>query len=161
MNRIMSVLTFAVGAAAAMPATAQFLDMITYMTRKGNFTSTSTAWVNVPLDEAGDTKLYFANAAGLPLRVIYNAECGVKGPPQSHVAIEILVDGKPTNPASGSDFAFCTATSTDHYNWLGATRQSTFEAPNDGDLHYIEVRAIGVNGPTEWWLGDSSVVLAT
>ena len=157
MIRLLRAVSVAMVVVCALPAQAYLLSQIT---RTGNFTSSSTSLIQVPLDNEGDIGLTFQGISfTAPIQIIYNAECGVLGPPQARVAIEILVDGHQIDPASGTHFAFCTATSVTRYSWIGATRQSVVVVTGDG-FHDVEVHAVGVGGATKWWLGDSSLTIA-
>ncbi len=133
--------------------------LLAQATRPNNYTDTSTALVAVPLDASANTSLSFTTTARNELvRVIYNAECGVLGPPQSWLTVEVTIDGVQTNPKSGTSFALCTSTDASHYSWVGAVRQAVLRVPTPGS-HTVQVLAAGENGVTTWWLGDTSLVV--
>src|SRR5690349_11595637 len=63
--------------------------------------------VNVPVQQNGGTALAFSTSKTKQKVVItFNAECRADG--SGWLSVSILVDGKPTNPNSGADFALCT-----------------------------------------------------
>ena len=127
-------------------------------TRAGNLTSTNTHFF-ADLGN-GKTSLSFnTSAANSLIKVTYNAECAVLGPPQSWLSVTILVDGVQMNPASGSLFGFCTSlpNGTD-FQWTGATRVSLKTVPAIG-THTVQVLVDLNGGANTWWLGDSSIVV--
>ena len=154
----MTTVRFAAAAAillAAMPAQAQLLATAS---RANNYSNNTTgAWVTVPIKDALTTVNFATSAPNQTVRITYNAECGALGSPGSWLGIQILVDGLPTDPNSGTSFAMCTATSTTSYNWTGAVRQSTLLVPHSG-THKLTVQGYGVS-TTTWWLGDTSIVV--
>jgi hypothetical protein len=146
------------GAIAVLSATASAEVLAASATRSVNDTSTTTH-VFKSLNNAGATSLSFTTAAANKLvKITFNAECGVLGPSQSWLSTTILVDGVQANPASGTAFALCTASSTSAYNWTGAVRQSLITVPAAG-AHTVQVLIDLNNGATNWWLGDSSIVV--
>lgn len=143
--------------AATHPAAAG--SLLLTASRPGNYTNTSTSPVAVPLDGGGHTAISFTTSTpNEKVRIVYNAECGALGPPEAWLAIEIMVDGNPTNPNSGTSFAMCTSTSTSAYSWTGAVRQSIDVVATPG-VHTLQVLGAGQAGTTTWWLGDTSVVV--
>lgn len=108
----------------------------------------------------GKTSLTFNTSAPNSLvKVTYNAECGVLGPPQSWLSVTLLVDGVQMNPASGTVFAFCTSLPNGaDFQWTGATRQSLKTIPAAG-THTVQVLVDLNNGANTWWLGDTSIVV--
>jgi len=145
-------------AAASIPSTASAESLLAFINRANNATNTTTH-VFAPLDNGGATSLTFkTTGANKVVKVSYNAECGVLGPTGSWQSVTILIDGVQANPTSGTLFAFCTASSTSNYIWTGALRQSTLKVPLAGN-HIVQV-LIDLNaGATNWWLGDSSIVV--
>ena len=154
--KFIPVVILSATAAWMVPARA---DTLAEATRTGNFTSSSTSLISVPIDNNGDSSIKVNTIDHDEVfEIIYNAECGVLGPQQADVTIEIILDGHQVDPKSGTHFAFCTATSSTDYSWVGATRQSTFVVPTVG-YHTVEVHAAGENGATTWWLGDSALAI--
>jgi hypothetical protein len=158
MNPMIGALTFAMAVALACPSEA---GIFTTATRKGNFKSSSTALILVPLDDSGSKSVQFQTFdPDQPMVFLYNVECGVIGPSNSRVTVEIFIDGIQAEPASGTSFVLCTATDTAEYSWAGVVRQSAFTVPLAG-THFLNVYAAGLGGATQWWLGDSSLVVDT
>jgi len=145
-------------AAASIPSTASAESLLAFINRATNATA-STTHVLAPLDNGGATSLSFkTTAANKVVKITYNAECGVLGPAGSWQSVTILIDGVQANPSSGTLFALCTASSTSSYVWTGAVRQSTLKVPLAGN-HIVQVMIDLNNGATNWWLGDSSIVV--
>ena len=143
---------------AALGATASAESLKAFATRTANDNGTNTHFFKA-LDDAGATSLTFSTSLKNRLiKITYNAECAVLGPPQSWVSVTILVDGVEANPKNGTDFGFCTATSTTNYEWIGAVRQSLITLPKTGS-HAVQVLVDLNNGATNWWLGDTSMVV--
>jgi hypothetical protein len=143
----------------AMTASASAESLKAFATRAGNETGTNTHFL-VDLDNSSHTSLAFSTSTTNSLiKITYNAECGVLGPPESWLSVTILVDGVQANPASGAFFGFCTSLPNGRdYQWTGATRQSLIRVPNIG-THFVQV-VVDINyGATNWWLGDSSIVV--
>jgi hypothetical protein len=134
-------------------------NILAHIVRVGNYDNTATTATAVPLDASSDTSLSFTTTkANEVVRIIYNAECAVLGDAEAYLSITVMVDGKEARPASGTSFAFCTAVSTTSYAWAGAVRQSIFTVPAVG-VHSVQIIAQSENDVTEWWLGDSSLVI--
>jgi len=129
----------------------------TFATRAGNLFSTNSHFF-IALNNSGATSVSFSTAApNRVMKITYNAECGVLGA-SGWLSATIFVDGVQANPASGTSFALCTAESTSTFHWAGAVRQSMITVPGPG-VHTVQV-LIDLNaGATEWWLGDSSIVV--
>jgi hypothetical protein len=141
--------------AGAFPAKATILVTAS---RANNFSTTTTPSL-IPLSNSGATSIKFTTTkANTKIRIIYNAECGVLGASNTWLSVTVRVDGVEANPASGTDFAFCTATSTTNFTWIGATRQSIITVPAVG-THTLTVQGDLNFGATEMWLGDTSVVV--
>jgi hypothetical protein len=78
----------------------------------------------VLLDNNGNTVLNFDLNTKSFVVITYNAECAATGDAGSWVGIEILVDGKATNPKEGpGDFAFCSATGNEEI-YTAVSRQA-------------------------------------
>jgi hypothetical protein len=155
-------LTLAIVIAVAfvtMTASASAETLKASATRAGNEFGTNSHFF-VDLDNSSHNSLAFSTSLSNRLiKITYNAECAVLGPPESWLSVTILVDGVQANPASGTFFGFCTSlpNGTD-YQWTGATRQSLIRVPNIG-THIVQVLVDINNGATTWWLGDSSIVV--
>lgn len=152
----------AVGAAAS---SASAESLLAAATRKANDSATTTH-VFKALNDAGGLSLGFSTStANALVKITYNAECGVLGAATSFIAswvsVTILVDGVQADPATGKDFALCTATdksSATQFDLVGAVRQSFIVVPNAG-LHTVKV-LVDLNGfATKWWLGDTSIAV--
>lgn len=129
-----------------------------FATRVANQAGTNTHFFT-SLTDAGATSLAFTTTANNKVvKITYNAECAVLGPAQSWLSVTILVDGVQANPQNGTDFGFCTATSTTNFEWIGAVRQSFIKVPLAG-THTLQVVVDLNNSATEWWLGDTSVAV--
>ena len=70
------------------------------------------------------------------------------------LSVSILVDGMPTNPHSGTDFAMCTSNDLR----TGAVRQPIYVVPMAGNNHKVTIIGQGI-GTSEWDLDDSSLVV--
>jgi hypothetical protein len=144
-------------AVAAMGSTASAETLKAYATRVAN-DSDVTTHIFKALDDGGATSLSFSTTgANRLVKITYNAECGVLGTPDAWVSVTILVDGIEANPKNGTDFALCTATSTTDFSWMGAVRQSLITVP--AGSHNVQVLVDLLNGATQWWLGDTSLVV--
>jgi len=148
----------ALAAVIAIASSASAESLLQYATRSGN-ANNSTTHVLAPLTDSQATFLTFSTtAANKVVKITYNAECGVLGIYPSWQSVTVLVDGVEASPASNTAFAFCTATSTTNFTWTGAVRQSLIKVPAKG-LHTVQI-VIDLDGSaTEWWLGDSSLVV--
>jgi hypothetical protein len=128
-------------------------------TRKSNDNATTTG-VFKALTDSGATAIFFSTtAANSFVRITFNAECGVLGPPQAWVSVTVLVDGIEARPQNNTDFALCTANSTTTYQWVGAVRQSFINV--GPGTHKVQIRVDLLNGATRWWLGDTSLATET
>ncbi len=155
-------LTLAIVIAVAfvtMTASASAENLKAYATREGNESGTNSHFF-VDLDNSSHNSLAFSTVqSNRVIKITYNAECAVLGPPESWLSVTILVDGVQANPASGTSFGFCTSLPNGaDYQWTGATRQSLIRVPNIG-THIVQVLVDINNGATTWWLGDSSIVV--
>ena len=153
---VLAVALFAAMTAMASSASAETLQA--FVTRTGNASANTTA-VLVPLGNLGATSLAFTTtAANKVIKISYNAECGVLGPAGSWLSTTVLIDGQEANPASGTLFALCTATSTATFNWTGAVRQSVYKVAVKGS-HIVQIKVDLNAGATTWWLGDTSLTV--
>lgn len=153
-------LALAVAVTSAMLAVSASAETIrAFATREGNEGATNTHFF-VDLDNSSHTSLAFTTtAANQLIKITYNAECAVLGPPQSWLSVTILVDGVQASPASGTSFGFCTSLPNGaDYQWTGATRQSFIRVPVKGS-HVVQVLVDMNNGATNWWLGDTSIAV--
>jgi hypothetical protein len=152
----LSIAILAVVVAVGSTASAEILKA--FATRVANDTDITTGVPKV-LTDGGATSLGFSipGTARKVIKITFNAECGVLGPPGSWISVTILVNGVEANPKNNTDFALCTATSTTTFSWMGAVRQSLITlAPG---AYSVVVRIDRVAGATQWWLGDSSIVV--
>ena len=144
-------------AACQIAASASTIKVIA--TRVANDTNTTTGVLKA-LNDGGATSVGFnTTPASSVVKITFNAECGVLGPPQAWVAVTIFVDGVEANPKNNTDFALCTAQSTTEFQWVGAVRQSTIKVA--AGAHKVTVRIDLLNGATAWWLGDTSIAVET
>ena len=153
-------LSIAVALALALAtATASAEQLRAFATRISN-DSGNTSGVLKALDDAGHTSLLFSTTAKNSLvKITYNSECAVLGPPQSWVTVIVLVDGVQANPQNGDDFALCSSLPNGiDFQWVGAVRQSLIRVPNIG-THVVQIKIDLNGGATTWWQGDSSIVV--
>jgi hypothetical protein len=144
-------------AVAALGATASAETLLAFATRANN-ASDVTTHVAVPLNGNGATSLSFTTKANNKLiKITYNAECAAAGPAGTWVSVTILVDGVEANPQSGTLFGFCTSNGS-AFQWAGAVRQSLITVPALG-THDVQVIVDLNAGATQWWLGDTSLVV--
>jgi hypothetical protein len=134
-------------------------------TRTDAFVSISKAEIPIPLKNNGVTELLFMTSVNnQSVKITYNAECVVTGTRGKWLSVRILVDNVEADPASGHDFALCTAVDKTGSTWIGATRQSVFKIPAAG-MHTVKVMGrlnVGLlGGGGTWRLDDSSLVVET
>jgi hypothetical protein len=147
-------------AVVAMGSSASAETLAAFATRVSNDNDVTTH-VFKALNDAGATSLAFkTTAANRLVKITYNAECGVLGPAASWVSVTVLVDGVEANPQNNTDFAMCTSTGTGSYLWVGAVRQSLIRVPAAG-THNVQIVVDLLAGATNWWLGDTSLVVET
>lgn len=140
----------------ALASTASAEALKAFATRSGNLTGTGATFIS--LTNGGATALNFSTpGANKVIKITYNAECSALGP-SGWTSVEILVDGVAAEPNSGTLFAFCTQPVANATVWTGATRQSIITVPAAGN-HSVQVRVNNNSGATQWWLGDSSLVV--
>jgi hypothetical protein len=143
-------------AVAALGANASAETLLAFATRANN-ASDVTTHVAVPLDDNNAPSLSFkTTAANKLIKITYNAECAVGGPAGSWLSVTILVDGVEADPKSGTFFGFCTANGS-FLQYTGTVRQSLIKVPTAG-THNIQI-IVDLNGATQWWLGDTSLVV--
>ena len=121
----------------------------------------TTSGILKALDDAGHTSLAFKTSASNSLvKITYNAECAVLGSgPEQWVTVSVFVDGVQANPKDGDDFALCTTLPNGvDFQWVGAVRQSLIKVPSIG-THNVQIVVDLNNGATEWWLGNTSLVV--
>lgn len=138
-------------------ASAASADILLAKSNPSSFNLTPGAAVNVPLDKKGNTVLNFtATKKGLVI-ITFNAECAAKGDVGDWVGIQILVDGKPTNPKVGTnDFAFCSAVGA--ANVYSAVSRQAYLTVGEGP-HSVEVIAALHSGADTGRIDDSSIVI--
>jgi hypothetical protein len=157
-QRLVAAASLVAALAASQAASAQILAE-NY--RVGNYTNTSTTFTAIPLANSGNVTVTFTTTTANELvRITYNVECGVLGPYEAWLAVEITVDGNQAYPNSGTQFALCSSVdpSGADYGWTGAVRQSLYVVPAAG-THKVQVLGAGEDGATGWWQGDSSIVV--
>jgi hypothetical protein len=71
--------------------------------------------------------------------------------------VRVLVDNIEANPASGTDFAFCSAVDATGKTFASAVRQSIITVP--AGAHTVRIKARLMGGAGTWWLDDSSLVV--
>ena len=143
-------------AVAALGTTASAETLLTYATRALNSSDTTTH-VAVPLNDNGATSLSFTTKANNKvIKITYDAECTALGPAGSWISVTMLVDGVEADPKSGNFFALCTSNGAGP-QWTGTVRQSLIKVPAAG-VHNVQV-IVDLNGATQWWLGDTSIVV--
>jgi hypothetical protein len=133
--------------------------VLAWAARTTPFSSSSQAPVAIPIFNGGGTALAFAtDTASEDVVIIYNAECVVTGARGTWLSVSVFVDGVEANPASGVDFALCTAVDTDGKTYASVVRQAVFRVPQAG-VHNITVQGRLQNGSGSWRLDDSSLVV--
>lgn len=113
-------------------------EILLAQSRTGDYDIPSGGFQPVPLTKGGDTSLSFNVSEKGTVVITYNAECVATGNDVGWVSIRILVDGNPTNPKTGSNFAFCSV--GPDLNWSAVVRQS-FINLKPGQ-HTVEVEAL-------------------
>ena len=120
------------------------------------FLSTSTSDVSVPVATSGATTLAFTTTTQR-VKITYNAECAVKAERGIWLSLRIEVDDVESNPASGTDFALCSAVDATGYIFASAVRQSIITVP--AGAHTVGIKARLIGGAGTWWVDDSSLVV--
>jgi hypothetical protein len=133
-------------------------DILAAVARSANFFSSSTTDVAVPLRPNGSTSFKFTTTGpGKTLvKITFNSECTVAAPRGTWLTLRIEVDGVNADPASGTDYAFCTAIDASGNTWMSVTRQSLIRV--QAGEHVVKVFASAV-APASWQLGDTSLVV--
>jgi hypothetical protein len=122
-------------------------------------TGSGFSFAPVPLDDSGATEVAFRTSApDRTVKISYNAECGVVGAIGVWVSVAILVDGEPTFPNVGTDFAFCSATVDDGYAHQSAVRNVLYKAREAGE-HKVTVEAAIGGGKGIWRLDDAILIV--
>jgi hypothetical protein len=143
--------------AAFLSASAASADVLLAKSTTSDFDIAPGSAVSVPLDKKGNTVLNFETTKKGTIIITYNAECSATGDVGDWVGLQILVDGKPTNPkASPSDFAFCSAVGGT--NVYSAVSRQAYVTLNAGP-HSVEVLASLHSGADSGRLDDSSIVI--
>jgi hypothetical protein len=126
------------------------------------FTSASHFPVAVALTNDGATSLVFVTTAKALVKITYNAECVVTAPRGTWLGLRIMVDGIEANPASGTDFAFCSSLDAEGKTWAAAVRQSVVKV--GPGRHEVTIIGRPAPQPAQTWTGswrldDSSLVV--
>jgi hypothetical protein len=122
-------------------------------------TGSGSTFTPVPLDDSGATEVAFSTAApNSTVKISYNAECGVVGAVGVWVSVAILVDGEPTFPNVGTDFAFCSAMVDDGYAHQSAVRNVLYKVREAGE-HKVTVEAAIGGGKGIWRLDDAVLIV--
>ncbi len=143
---------------ACLGASAASADVLLSKSTTGVFNLSPGPAVSVPLDKKGNTVLNFETTKKGVVVIIYNAECAAQGDDGDWVGLQILVDGKPTNPkVSTSDFAFCSAAggATNIYSAVSRVAYVTLKP----GPHSVEVIAALHSGADAGRVDDSSIVI--
>ncbi len=148
----MAAASLALGVAASLPVSAEIL-LAKARTSSYDVPGDPTP---APLDEAGRTFLTFNTSKKGVVVITYNAECAAVGPVGFFVGLQILVDGKPTNPkAPGDEFAFCTA-SGDTEIFTAVSRQAFINVKEGSHIVEVLIFRFGVESGR---IDDSSIVI--
>jgi hypothetical protein len=153
--KTLGAVALAINAFAASDAFASKYLAGTYNTL--GYLSTSTSDVQVPVATGGGTALAFTTTKTQRVKITYNAECAVKAERGRWLNVRILVDDIETNPASGTDFALCSAVEPSEYRFASGVRQSIITVP--AGAHTVRIKARLMGGAGTWWLDDSSLVV--
>jgi hypothetical protein len=112
--------------------------------------------IPAPLDDAGRTFLTFNATKKGVVVITYNAECAAVGPVGLFVGLQILVDGKPTNPKAPVDeFAFCTASGETEI-FTAVSRQAFINVKEGSHIVEVLIFRFGVESGR---IDDSSIVI--
>jgi hypothetical protein len=153
--KTLGVVALAINAFAASDAFASKYLAGTYSTI--GFLGSSTSDLYVPVATSGATALAFTTTKTQRLKITYNAECMVKAERGVWLSLRIEVDGVEANPASGTDFAFCSAVDSAGNTFDSALRQSVITVP--AGPHMVRIKGRLMGGPGTWWVDDSSLVV--
>jgi hypothetical protein len=142
-------------------AQASYADILAGGTRKSSQNyGTMVEYKPIFLNENGDTKLTFSTLQdNTKVSVVYNAECSVGVEvgfvEEAFLYISIMVDGRPSKPASG-DAVFCSSTTTG-----GTFTKQVVSVVKEAGVHEVSVAVLG-SGPASksyFFLDDSSIVI--
>ena len=120
------------------------------LTNAGTFEATDDAPHAIPLTDDGATSKT-VKLVGTRLMISYNAQCTAAGPDGSYLSVSILVDGQPTVPDSGTNFAFCSPAGAGTHTYMAVVKHGTANVV--GRSHTYQVIGTGVN-TTSWALQD-------
>jgi hypothetical protein len=114
--------------------------------------------VAVSLLPNGKTRLAFKTTAqNQQVKLTFNAKCGVRADRGTWLGIRIEVDGVEAEPASGYDFALCSALSSNVMRRIIGYRQSVITVPAAGD-HTVRVFA-KPSASARWQLAEITMVV--
>ena len=167
LRRLLLAVTAVAALSFASTASAEILD---FGTRKGPVSHTGPFEIEVPLKDSGSIspRVQFINGHGYnrPVKVTYNAECSVDAERGSWLSIRIVFEradggGQVTpEPASGSDFALCSAlTDKGKGFWTAVSRQSIARIATGEYRVRVYGRLVNKTGAGTWRLDDSSIVV--
>jgi hypothetical protein len=125
-----------------------------------SFSSSSTERVKVPILPDGGTALEFTTTKdNQQVMLTYNGWCALRGERDHYLGLRIEVDGTEAAPASGFDFALCSAvTANNYYYYHPGFRQSVITVPKSG-VHKVRVFARVSGAVSSWALGPRSLVV--
>jgi hypothetical protein len=120
--------------------------------------TSTTAEVPVPIMTGGATALPFTTTKNNQVvKLSYNALCAILGQRGRWLGIRLEVDGVEAAPASGYDFALCSAVEPLKYYYTTAFRQSVITVPNAG-AHNVRLYA-RISDFANWYLGQQSLTV--
>jgi hypothetical protein len=124
-----------------------------------SFSSSSTKEVLVPILWDGGTALEFTTTKdNQQVKLTYNGWCALRAERGRWLGLRIEVDGIEAAPASGFDFALCSAvTLNNNVYYHPGFRQSVITIPKGG-VHHAQVFA-RVSGTADWAVGTRSLVI--
>jgi hypothetical protein len=133
-------------------------DVLASAVNNDVFSSSSTVEVAVPIKTGGGTVLQFTTAKNNQLvKLTYNGVCGVEGVRGHWLGLRIEVDGVEAAPASGFDFALCSAVAPLSFYSSSGFRQSVIAIPNAG-VHKVRVFA-QMSDAANWSLQQQSLTV--
>jgi hypothetical protein len=91
------------------------------------------------------------------VKLSYNALCAIFGQRGRWLGIRLEVDGVEAAPASGYDFALCSAVEPLKYYYTTAFRQSVITVPTAG-VHNVRLYA-RISDFANWYLGLQSLTV--
>jgi len=132
-------------------------DILAFISRTVPSVGGAGPFITLPLNDTNATFLPFTTTqANQKVAITFNAECKVQD--GGYVTVVINVDGKPTDPKSGNNFAFCSTNSGNTAEPIAVVRQAFTTVTTVGS-HQAAVTATGVNGPAHWQLDDTSLLV--